>query len=135
MGVDDHIDALGIDALTGNQIGKRVEPRRQLHPLSRTAVHTVSAAGLDEDRVLSGLDDVAVERQRHAVAVIRRKPLAPERPRHDAEKSSAVPMVHTRPHESDAKVTQRNEGHKKRNYPRTSLRPRSKISAASSASS
>src|SRR5258708_38128511 len=113
MGIDDHIHALGIDALPGNQLGKRVEPRRQLHPLSRTAVHTVSAAGLDEDRVLSGLDDVAVESQRHEVALIRRKPLAPERPWHHAEKSSAVPMVHTRPHESDTKATQRNAGHKK----------------------
>src|SRR5260370_21739866 len=112
MGIDDHIDALWVDALIGNQIGKRVQARRQLHPLSRPAVHLVSATGLDEDGVLSGLHHVAIESQRHQVAPIRRKLLAPERLRHHAEKGSTVPMIHTGPDEGDAKGTQRNAGHK-----------------------
>ena len=73
--------------------GQRLVLRRHRHPLARSGVELVARAGLDQDGVFAGADDVAVERDLDAVQLVGRRFPAPQRLRHDSEKRAAVPAV------------------------------------------
>src|SRR5262245_9201383 len=114
VSIDDDIDPVRIDAMLRDQLGERVQVCGQLHPVPRPVIHLISTAGFDQRRVFSGFDQVTVKRQANQIALVGRHSSAPEAFWNDAEERSAVPMVHTRPHEGDTKVTHRNTGHRMR---------------------
>src|SRR5579883_570862 len=104
VAIDDDIDGFRIDARRRDRLAQILGLRLQTHALACPCVHLVAAAGFDQDRVLAGADDVAVEAARDPVQLVRGRLPAPERLRHHAEHRAAIPPVDCRAHRRDLEL-------------------------------
>ena len=110
MAVDDDVDGFRIESVARDDGRERLGFGRQVHALARAGIHLVAAAGLDQDGVIAGANQVAVERQRNAVQVVRGDLPAPQGLGHNAEDRAAVPPVGARLDAGDFESAHRNAG-------------------------
>src|ERR1035441_8487972 len=66
---------------------------RKLGAFAGVRVHLIAGAGFDQDGVIAGADEVAVESERDTVEFVDRGLAAPEGFGNDAEEGAAIPPV------------------------------------------
>ena len=135
MAVDHDVDGFGVDAVARDHFGQGLGLGRQFGAFAAAGVHLVAAAGFDQDGVLAGADNVAVEAERDAIEFVDRGLAAPKRLGDDAEHGTAIPPVDGIADQGQGEIAHLSvTGGRSSTQPLTSLRPRSKRSAASSTS-
>src|SRR5207249_11305923 len=135
MGIADDVDGFRIDTLSREHLPPAGSGVLHVHPFTRLCSGLVAGPRFDQHRVLVRTNHVAIETHADTVQLVRMIFLAPKGLWDDAEHCAAVPPIEPGAYLSDFKITQRHTGHdfRERCQPRTSRRPRSNRSAASSA--
>jgi len=93
MAVDHDIDGFGVDAVAGDHLGQGIGDRREFGAFPGARVHLIAAAGFNQDGVIAGADEVAVEGERDAVEFVGRGLAAPEGLGDNAEKGAPIPPI------------------------------------------